>query len=151
MTLLRMPVLVFLLTQACAVSAQEYKCVGPNGKAVYQQSRCPAGYTSQPMEHQKRAAGRSAGNQRTETVTVTEGTALVAPAGGVYQRQGDMLAAVQAELAVIEGMRVLVKRGASFQVGEKLVEPQQSDRWVVFRVVRPPAPASAPASAPTPG
>jgi hypothetical protein len=146
MLLPRISFLALLLMQAGVASAQVYKCVPPKGEPVYQQGRCPAGYTSQPLEHQKRAAGRVASTQRTETLTVTEGATLVAPDGGVYQREGDMLAPVQGELAVKEGTRVLVRRSASFQLGDKLVEPQpQGDRWVVFRVV--PAPAAAPASA----
>lgn len=151
MTLLRISALVFLLTQVCAASAQTYKCVGPNGKPVYQQSRCPAGHTSQLMDHQKqRTTVKGAPARKTETLTVTEGAVLV-PRGGVYRREGDMLAAIQGELPVTEGMRVLVKRGASFQVGDKLVQPQQVDHWVVFRVVASPAPApaAAPASAPS--
>lgn len=142
--------MAFLLTQVNAVSAQVYKCVPANGKPVYQQGLCSPGYSRQPLADQKRAAGRAAPIQRTETVTVAEGATLVAPDGGVYRREGDMLAAVQGELAVTEGMRVLVRRSASFQLGGKLVEPQrQGDRWVVFRVVQPPVPApAAPASAP---
>lgn len=141
--------MAFLLMQVNAVSAQVYKCVPANGKPVYQQGRCSPGYSSQPLADQKRAAGRTAPTERTETVTVAEGATLVAPDGGVYRREGDMLAAVQGELAVREGMRVLVRRSASFQLGGKLVEPQrQGDRWVVFRVVPAPAAAPAPASAP---